>query len=363
MACAIAMSLSACVQTAPPELLEAIESLDQQLKEMQGAEFAPEEYARFIKHWVTIKTRLLAEEDMIRWPWEPNSWITDLRALQEEGDRALEQSRQRRDAERRTVQSRLESLETRHRMLSTRVDEIGSRVMLGKKAVETEVLVRQARSLFTEGLFGQSEQAILLAARLMDDQTSMLTTELGRYADERKIDAWRRLALRAVDWSKSHRTASIVVNKAERSLTLYRNGRQVVSYPVRLGYNGMLEKRYQGDGATPEGYYRVIRKRNRGETQFYRALVLDYPNEMDRTRFQQGRRQGTIPPKALIGGQIEIHGGDDYLLSQTLGCIMLENAQMDLLFNEIDVGTPVAIIGALTVENTVASALRDLHQS
>jgi murein L,D-transpeptidase YafK len=143
-------------------------------------------------------------------------------------------------------------------------------------------------------------------------------------------------------------------------LTLYRGGKKVLSYPVRLGFNGIKEKRYQGDGATPEGRYRVAGKRGRGQTQFYRALLLDYPNQQDRRRFVNDRRNGRIPAFRNIGGQIEIHGVDNELMAQTLGCVMLENPQMAVLFDRVDNGTPVTIVGALLEHNSVARALSKL---
>ena len=57
-------SLVACVQTAPPELLEAVESLDRDLVAIRGVEFAPTEYARFVQDWVALRGRMLAEEDV-----------------------------------------------------------------------------------------------------------------------------------------------------------------------------------------------------------------------------------------------------------------------------------------------------------
>lgn len=356
-------SLSACVQKAPPDLLEAIDSLDRRLVEIKSAEFAPEEYASFVKHWVAMKGRLLAEEDVIRWPWEPNQLVADLRKVREEGEKALAESLQRRDAERLTVESRLAMVEGRFRLFTGHVQGMGSRAVLGRRPIETELLVRQARSFFEQGLFSRSDSSVRRASRLMDDQAAILTSELGHYANEGKVQAWRQMVYRTVEWSRVNRASAIVVSKADRRLMLYRNGRQVMSYPVRLGYNGILEKRYQGDGATPEGHYRVIRKRDRGQTQFYRALLLDYPNGEDRRRFQQAQRRGMIPPEAFIGGQIEIHGSDDEVLSKTLGCIMLDNEQIDALFTHVDVGTPVTIVGAIQRTNSVALALAELERS
>jgi len=168
------------------------------------------------------------------------------------------------------------------------------------------------------------------------------------------------MAKETIAWSRAQQTSAIVVSKAERTLTLYKNGKKVLSYAIRLGFNGIREKRYQGDGATPEGRYRITGKRGKGQTQFYRALVLNYPNEEDRRRFAVERRTGHIPASRGIGGQIEIHGVENELMAQTLGCVMLDNPHMALLFERVDQGTPVTIVGALHEENAVALALANL---
>lgn len=356
-------SLAGCVQTAPPELLEAVESLDRDLVAVRGAEFAPTEYARFVQDWAALRGRMLVEEDVIRWPWEPNPLVADLQKVQEEGEKAMAVATQRKEEDRRDAEARLTLLERRLRVFNSRVDEMESRVVLGQRPIETELLVRQARSFLEQGLFARSLQATEQASTLIVAQTALLNTELGRYADERLVGAWRQMARRTIAWSRTNRATAILVNKADRRLTIYRNGHPVVSYPVRLGYNGILEKRYQGDGATPEGQYRVVQKRDEGQTQFYRALLLDYPNAEDRRRFHKARRAGVIPAQAFIGGQIEIHGEADLPMSQTLGCLMLDNRQMDKLFAQVEVGTPVTIVGALKVSNPVALALADLEQS
>jgi hypothetical protein len=352
-----------CVQKAPPDLLEAIEVLDRQLVEGRAAEFAPDEYTRFVKHWLAFKARIQIEEDVIRWPWESNPLLADLRNIEDEGTLAAETAKQKRESEQQDADARLAVLEQRARSFSVRVNEMGSRVVLGQKPVETELLVKQARSFYEQGFYARAIQTGHQATRLIEDQTAILNNELGRYADERNVDVWRQMVKRTIEGSRIHKTAAIVVNKADRRLTLYRNGRAVASYPVRLGYNGILEKRYQGDGATPEGMYRVVRKRDRGQTSFYKALLLDYPNSDDQRRFQEARSNGAIPAEAFIGGQIEIHGGANLPMSQTLGCIMLADRHVDTLFKTVQVGTPVTIVGAVNLSNSVAMTLAELEQS
>lgn len=355
--------LSACVQQAPPDLIQSVEVLDRRLVAVHSAEFAPEEYGRFVQHWVALKERLRSDDDVVGWPWEDNPFETDLQALHNEGSRVLTLASDKQNAERRGAAAHVVRLERRLRHFTSRVDQIDSRVALGGKRVETELLVKQARSFMEQGQFVYSQRAARQADERMTSHAAQLNSELGRYADKAQVDHWRAMVRRAVDWSRQHHAAVLVVVKAKKRLTLYRNGQTVASYPVRLGFNGVQEKRYEDDGATPEGTYRVIRMRDRGETEFYRAFLLDYPNAEDQRRFQSARKTGMIPARARIGGNIEIHGEANRQLSQTLGCVMLGNRQMDALFREIEVGTPVTIVGAVDVDNTVAVVLAQLDQS
>lgn len=357
------LAWAGCVQQAPPELLEAVENLDRELLSARVAEFAPEEYGRFIDRWVAVKARIQAEDDVIRWPWEPNALVVELLKVEEEGKQAAQVAAERRKTERQEALARLTALEPRLGTLSRHIDEmVGSRLVLGPRLLETELLVKQGRTLFEQGHFARSGQALDQAAELLDDQVSLLNAELGRYADDEAIDSWRRMVRQTIAWSKRHEVPAIVVNKADRTLSLYREGQLVATYPVQLGYNGMLEKRYQGDGATPEGRYRVAKKRDRHETQFHRALLLDYPNGEDRRRFRVARDAGALPAGARIGGQIEIHGLDRQMMNRTLGCVMLENRLIDLVFESVEIGTPVTIVGALDRSNAVALALAALDE-
>ena len=353
-------SLAACVETVPPEMVEAIESLDRDLLQLRAAEVAPGEYAAFVHQWLTLRNRVEAEEDTIHWPWEPNDLEHALRDLQAEGAKTVARLTEQQESDRRAAARQLADVEERARAIATQVSAIDSRLILAEKPVETDLLLKQARAFYEQGRYEQSLQASDRASHHLTAQSALLQRELGRYASPDRIAQWQRMARETIEWSKKHRTSAIVISKAERSLTLYRSGQKLLSYPVRLGFNGIKEKRYQGDGATPEGRYRIAGKRGRGQTQFYRALLLDYPNQEDRRRFLNDRKKGKIPAFRDIGGQIEIHGVDNELMAQTLGCVMLENPQMAAIFERVDNGTPVTIVGALLEHNSVERALVNL---
>jgi L,D-peptidoglycan transpeptidase YkuD (ErfK/YbiS/YcfS/YnhG family) len=357
---ALAGLFAGCVEAVPPDVIEAVESIDRDLIQLRAAEVAPNDYSSFAHQWVTLRARVETEEDAIRWPWESNDLEQALRKLQAEGTRTVARLAEQQDTLRRSAGRQLAHVEDRAKLIATEVSAIDSRLVLGEKPVEIDLLIKQARAFYEQGRYAQSLDASERALQNLATQTAMLTHELGRYASRDRIAHWQRMAKETIEWSRVHHTAAIVVSKAERSLVLYRSGQKMLSYTVRLGFNGIKEKRYQGDGATPEGRYRVTSKRGQGQTQFYRALMLDYPNQEDRRRFVLERKTGRIPALRGIGGQIEIHGVENELMAQTLGCVMLENPQMAALFERVDKGTPVTIVGALHEQNSVAVVLANL---
>lgn len=352
--------VTACVPAVPADLLAAIESIDQELIALRAPETASDEYAHFIRQWVFLKAHVESEDDVIRWPWESNDMEGQLRRLHEEGGAAVARMQERQAADRQLAQSKLTLLEERLQLIASQVESIDGRIVLGDNPIQADLLLKQARSFYEQKEYRRSIDAADQAGQALLAQTVVLTRELGRYADDKRIAHWQLLAKQTIEWSRAHQTTAIVVSKADRVLTLYKNGHKIQAHPVRLGFNGIREKQYQGDGATPEGRYRVAAKRGRAQTQFYRALVLDYPNADDRRRFHAAQTSGKIATGKSIGGQIEIHGVENALMAQTLGCIMLDNSHMAALFERVAPGTPVTIVGALTGRNSVALVLAQL---
>jgi len=358
----LGVTLTACTDAVPQDVVEAIESIDRNLIDLRAAELAPDDYSRFAHQWMALKARVEAEEDLIHWPWESNELDLALRKLYEEGVQTVARVADQRKMLRETAEHKLTSAEHRFQVLTAQVGAIDSRLVLGQQLIETDLLVKQARAFFEDGQFERSIEASDKAGQMLAFQATVLSNELGRYADHGRIGRWQQMVKDTIAWSQRHHTSAIIVSKADRVLTLYKNGQKVLSYPVRLGFNGIREKRYQGDGATPEGRYHITGKRGQGQTQFYRALLLDYPNAEDRRRFHSARKTGLIPASKGIGGQIEIHGVENELMAQTLGCVMLDNAQMVYLYDRVERGTPVTIVGALHEHNSVAQALANLGQ-
>lgn len=165
-----------------------------------------------------------------------------------------------------------------------------------------------------------------------------------RFRQQDLLRVWRGWVAEAVDRSRREGTV-LVIDKLKRRLEVYAGGKLVESFRAELGTSGLKPKLYSGDMATPEGHYRVTEVRHPGATKYYKALMLNYPNDEDRARYNAARREGRVPRGRGIGSLIEIHGyggrGEDW----TEGCIALTNKDMDRLFRHVRKGTPVTIVG------------------
>jgi murein L,D-transpeptidase YafK len=143
---------------------------------------------------------------------------------------------------------------------------------------------------------------------------------------------------------------AVVVDKLRHRCSLLEAGEVTQVFTAELGRNGLADKLFEGDLATPEGRYRITEKRDRGATLFYRALLIDYPNADDRREFEAAKRRGLVPPGRGVGGLIEIHGEGGQGRDWTNGCVALTNREMDRLFAAVAVGTPVTVVGTAQLE-------------
>lgn len=148
----------------------------------------------------------------------------------------------------------------------------------------------------------------------------------------------------------------IVVEKKERMLSLYSDaGECLLRCRVALGKSPEGHKQAEGDGKTPEGWYFVCLKRERGK--FGRGLGISYPSLTDAKKaVSEGRMEAALLPLfeaaeieqkrppwgTALGGEIYIHGGGNEQ-DWTAGCIALNDEDMEKLFGLTQQGETVLI--------------------
>jgi murein L,D-transpeptidase YafK len=158
----------------------------------------------------------------------------------------------------------------------------------------------------------------------------------------------------------------ITIVKRSRQLNLLSGNELIRTYPIALGRNSGADKSVEGDEATPLGEFYICAKNPR--SRYFLSLCISYPNAEDAAR---GLAAGLIsaaehaqildamnarrmpPQNTRLGGEIYIHGhGHGHSDSDsnsgepqgTRGCIALNNADMQDLYDRVAIGTSVAIV-------------------
>ncbi|MCB9674071.1 MAG: L,D-transpeptidase family protein [Alphaproteobacteria bacterium] len=146
----------------------------------------------------------------------------------------------------------------------------------------------------------------------------------------------------------------IVVLKEKRRVMLFDAG-ELVTLPdgtpacwqagLGSGYPAGHKQR-MGDMKTPEGWYATS---DRPWSMFYGAITVHYPGVADAKRgvkqglitsdqaaeIESAHAKGTLPPmETRLGGKILLHGGGGST-DWTLGCVALDDANIDALRAEL----------------------------
>ncbi len=241
-----------------------------------------------------------------------------------------------------------------------RVDELSS--MLNEKRLSSrnitkaEILIKEARGYNANYAFDKADKALSEAGVLIDFAKCSVVPLLKRYVDVSHINQWKRQVDETVAASSAKGSYAIIISKLDRRLILYKAGRPYKTFRVGIGRNGASDKLHSGDMATPEGRYYITKKNPR--SRYYKAMLINYPNEDDRARFASAKRRGVIGRSAGIGGLVEIHGGGDD--SMTYGCIALDNNDLDDLYRLVGVGTPVTIVGVTGMDPALCSKMEGI---
>ncbi len=209
-----------------------------------------------------------------------------------------------------------------------------------------EFYLRISQSLAAKAEFNEAIDAVNKGKYQLQRMVDL--HEAYREEEDKKVAVWNRWVEETLDESQSSGTYAVIVDKSQHKMYLVRSGKRIKTYDCELGHNPGDQKLASGDGATPEGKYRVTKVRPTG-SKYYKALLINYPNENDRMRFRENKQRGVISQRAGIGGLIEIHGDGGRGKDWTEGCVALTNKDMDHLMTYVTAGTPVTIVRKATI--------------
>jgi len=207
--------------------------------------------------------------------------------------------------------------------------------------------LKEGRASLAQGEYERAGEAAGRGRGLVGEAVRDIDAFIDAYRGSPRLAAWRRWMRATLAQSRAEKRTVLVVDKLRRQLLVLRGDDELASFRVDLGLGGMEHKSYAGDASTPEGRYKITEVRAPGQTRYYRALMLDYPNDEDQRRFRVLKKAGLVPLRGGIGGNIEIHGEGGREQDWTQGCVALRNDDMDDLVGYVQVGTPVTILGTI----------------
>jgi lipoprotein-anchoring transpeptidase ErfK/SrfK len=337
---------------APPEVKEA-QVQDTSLRGAGSTIYMPDDYQEYRNAYQEAKLKFNQERKKLVWFRQYRSIAADFAKLLQKGERLRLKVEKKKKMKAAAVLKQLTQKKNRIDELRALTLKMNEGRMARGFLVKADLTLAEAGLTYEKGNYLEAEKILQGVYTYIGQARAVLNNVLDRYKDDIHIAQWTKWIDETLEESKKNRTAAIIVDKIHRELTLYRKGKPVKTYKIGLGSEGLENKLYAGDNATPEGKYHVIKKHP--TSQYYKALLLDYPNQEDRRKFYLAQKKGLIPKNADIGGWIEIHGGGKAFMTQ--GCVSLENEDMDEVFQYASVGTPVTIVGSIGPPHKILSTL------
>jgi hypothetical protein len=207
------------------------------------------------------------------------------------------------------------------------------------------LLYAESKIAFEQGKFIDCELKLKKSYDLITQSYKQAENLLDDYF--KNYQTWVNWTQKTITQSRDDEDYAIVIDKFSRECIIYNTGKIIDKFDIELGPNWLGNKKYNGDKATPEGFYKIVAKKENPKTKYYKALLLDYPNGEDKKRFEWLKLKGLIHKNASIGNLIEIHGDGGKGTDWTDGCVALTNHDIDKIFKIASKGTPVTIVGSL----------------
>jgi hypothetical protein len=348
--------VSGCQGPPIPQEVGQAELQEFDLWRMGGPLYAPQEYERYKSALRKAKDDLIHESSRLFFLRDYGQTQSEFKAVLKEGEGLRARIEIEKNFRALEVENQIAACRDKIEKLRWLTSIINEGYLARKALTKAELALAEAVHLSKQGEFESARERLKSLTGYVKLAQDTLAPIFARYTDQALNATWQRWVAETVAESQRRGKIAIIVSKIDRLLYLYHGGRIVKIYPVAIGRYGSFLKLHAGDYATPEGKYSIIQKRL--HSKYFKALLINYPNEEDKEEFLAAKRRGQLPGWIGIGGLVEIHGGGKD--GMTYGCIALDNNQMREVFDMVDVGTPVTIVGSADAKNKISAALAGL---
>lgn len=314
-------------------------------RDFQAHQYAPDELQMAESEWQKAMALWKLENQKWFWQRDYSGVIQTLSTAASHAEIAGKNSIHRKQSIIETVNKQLSRISRKIRLFEKQYGNLPFSRQIKKNLGQSGLLLNEATSAIDRGENTVAQSRLVKSEAFIDQSITALEKQLtGYFAD---LAQWQMWVTDAINQSKRNRENVIIIDKMALACNIYNAGKLVFTASIEMGPNWMGDKIQRGDRKTPEGIYRISDKKSGSQTRYYKALLINYPNELDRRRFNAAKSTGDLSQKAQIGGLIEVHGDGGKGFHWTDGCIALTNTDMDQVFQKARVGTTIVIVGSL----------------
>lgn len=145
-----------------------------------------------------------------------------------------------------------------------------------------------------------------------------------------------------------HDSMMVYIDKTNYLVALVYRRKRIRQYRAVFGPDRLKDKMKEGDRCTPEGWFKILSKKEHSNWQKF--ILLDYPNDSSYAKFNNRKRTGQIASSAQIGGSVGIHGTFlsgvrmiDWGMGWTDGCIAMKPEDIEDFYQFVWPGTRVYV--------------------
>jgi hypothetical protein len=343
----------------PPEAHQA-ELQNADLWRAGSSIHAAPEYSKYQADLREANLKLLKEKSKFVWFRKYTPIAEQFKKILKSGEQINEKIRKLKEDNTNYFVTQQANLAKRLKALKEVTFKINEGRLARGELMRAELMIEDAKRDYKAEKYKPAGKKLDEADLHLRNSVRILDNVLQRYKDNSQINRWNRWIAETLYASRKDGSTAFIVNKIQREMIVYKNGAPLKKYSIGLGRNGLKDKAHAGDNATPEGRYTIIKKLH--SSKYYKALLLNYPNDEDKRQFELAKKRGLIPKRVSIGNWIEIHGGGKDFM--TRGCVSLEDIDMEEIFRLADVGDPVTIVGSMgfphEIFSTISSASSEL---
>jgi murein L,D-transpeptidase YafK len=146
----------------------------------------------------------------------------------------------------------------------------------------------------------------------------------------------------------NHDSMMVLVDKTNYLVSLIYKRNRIRQYRAVFGPDRLKDKMKEGDRCTPEGWFKVVSKKEHSNWQKF--ILIDYPNQKSYEKFNERRQEGLIAAGAQIGGAVGIHGTFtsgvkmvDWGVGWTDGCIAMKPEDINDFYQFVWPGTRILV--------------------